>query len=72
MPCQRKSRNLPLDLDGGVTAATSAKVKLCEAVAGIESWKAGGRAALKRLDVVEPEIARTWTSASRRPVQSAV
>ncbi len=59
MPCQRKSRNLPVDLDGGVTAATSGQMKLCEAVAGIESWKAGGRAALKRVDVDEPEIALT-------------
>lgn len=49
MPCQRKSRNLLIDLEGGVTAATSAKVKLCEAVAGSESRKAGGRTALKRV-----------------------
>jgi hypothetical protein len=48
------------------------EVKLCEEVAGIESRKAGGRAALKRVDVDEPEIALTWTSASRRPVRTAV
>ena len=72
MPCQRKSRKLLIDLDGGVTAATSAKVKLCEAVAGSESRKAGGRTALKRGDVDELEIALTWTSAVHRPAQPAV